>query len=108
MHGISIPEKCKRCQKFSPAAEFVGAGHGRYCWSCYEKHLAVIATIQGKTECCDCQVKLIGDRPGVKLACRLVPKDGVYQLLCEPCFQRWVLLTPAMFRGTPFGKAMNL
>lgn len=108
MTAIAVPIKCPRCQRFSPAEEFVGAGHGFYCWRCYEKHMTMLAEFRGVTQCYECQVKVVGDRPGEQLTCRLVPKDGVYQLLCELCFDKWMRLVPEMFKGTPFGKAMNL
>lgn len=100
--------KCRRCSQYRFIEEFVGGGPVEgYCHECWSWNAIEIARIRGITGCCDCQLtferlKAIGRRMF------LVPKDGIYQILCQVCNDRWELLVKEMFKATRYGRGKGL
>ncbi|MCC7235590.1 MAG: hypothetical protein IT163_09825 [Bryobacterales bacterium] len=79
------------------------------CLKCYTWHVVAIAQVRGITGCCECHstFRQLRERTG-RSGLRLVPKDGIYQLMCEPCYGPWLLLNREQVKGTAFAKARKL
>ena len=46
--------------------------------------------------------------PGSHVRMFVLPKDGIYQVLCESCVTPYVEKRADLYRGTPFGAALHL
>lgn len=105
-----MPVQCRRCTKWRSPHEFVGDTITGYCLQCYSDHCIQIAQIRGIDLCCECKLTFtqLRARNGGKLRMTMVPKDGIYQLLCHICNARFEQLSKHFFKGTPYGKAQNL
>lgn len=112
--AIQKRQRCRNCERWRVAGDFAGSGFSRICGDCWAKHLeclAVIASGGVPAACHGCGMKLktLKERePGDDIRMALHMKDGVYQLLCRNCDSRYVRAQADRFRGTPYGRALNL
>ncbi len=79
------------------------------CVDCYTWHAIAIAELRGITGCFECRTTFRELRERRKTShMRLVPKDGIYQVICERCYGPWLLLNREQVKGTPFAKERKL
>ena len=106
--------KCRYCQKQVHPAEASGdERRGYQCIRCYDWHQHALEVLGGATPlgcqgCGDTWEQLKERTPGVEVRMYVVPKDGIYQLLCKRCCDAYVPMRKDLFGGTEFGARINL
>ena len=114
---VIIATRCHYCQKFRSPIEINRLPGGVViCFRCVEWHGHANKVLAGEIPkgCQEC------GRDIFSLFCdtkhpenentymRLVVKDGIYQLLCEPCAAEYRLKRKEFYRGTEFGERMKI
>lgn len=113
-HVVSV--RCNYCSKHRPEFRVHRITHAQViCDHCLEWHLHAIEFLNGSTAPHGCQecgrtFQLIADStPGAEVRLYVVPKDGIYQLLCKTCVTPYLPKRADLYRGTEFGsKTLNL
>jgi hypothetical protein len=80
----------------------------RICDYCLDWHNKAIEFIAGGAipgcQVCGASFEFLRDStPGVEVRMYVVPKDGIYQVLCQTCIQPYVLQRADLYGGTRFG-----
>lgn len=109
---ILIGERCNFCSKPRPEFRFHRLTTGQIiCDYCLEWHMHALEFLGGAPPrgCQECGVTFEALRaasPDVEIAIRMfvIPKDGIYQLLCQACAAPYVQKRNDLYRGTRFGK----
>jgi hypothetical protein len=82
------------------------------CDVCIDWHVAAMDFLGGAPPrgCQECGItwEKLRSLPGDRTSIFIVPKDGIYQMLCEECKNAYVVLRPDLYRNTEFGKSLNL
>jgi hypothetical protein len=105
--------RCHFCSKFRPAWRVHQLTAAQtICDYCLDWHNAAIAMLAGACPrgCQGCGAsweKLRDSTPGVEVRLYVVPRDGIYQLLCGACVRPYVHARADLFRGTAFGNELN-
>lgn len=106
--SFQLTVRCQYCSKHYPACNMVSsAASTRICLNCYEGHTKAVDALAGKREPeCQCCQKSLGQL-AVEQGVDSVPmtahwKDGVYQLLCRPCSDRYEQKRRDLYGGTPY------
>lgn len=79
------------------------------CWVCYDWHLKALKAFSGEPPagCQGCgrtYDELEAMSRGGDVQFTLVPKDGIYQILCRSfCDRPYLEKRTELFKGTPFG-----
>ena len=113
MIGI-LTTLCPRCGKHRNPREVNSLpGGAKICWQCMENHQKALLVLAGAIpkECQECltPTSLIAERStGDSVAFALVLKDGIYQVLCLPCRDRYYRLRADFFKGTAFAEKNKL
>ncbi len=112
-HVLAI--RCHFCSKQRPWHRLHALQSGQtICDHCIEWHNHAAAFMQGECAphgCQECGVTwavLRDSTVGVEVRMYGVPKDGIYQLLCQPCKNLYVAKRADLYRGTQFGDALKL
>lgn len=107
--------RCHFCSKQRPRFRVHTLTNAQtICDHCLEWHQHAIEFLAGGTipGCQECERTfefLRDSTPGVEIRMYVVPKDGIYQVLCQACIQPYLPKRADLFRGTEFGKtALNL
>lgn len=108
--------RCHYCSQFRHRGDVLTIGTGRalICLHCREWHEANIAALaangvpKGCFECRATWAELrlrvsAGDNPD-EFKMFLVPKDGIYQLLCRTCSDAYEQKRADLLRGTLYGQ----
>jgi hypothetical protein len=76
-----------------------------YCLDWQQHALDVLggAPPRGCQGCCKTWAMLSAMTPGDQVRMYVVPKDGIYQLLCAACIKPYLPKTPQLYKGTKFG-----
>jgi len=83
------------------------------CRRCHEWHLQALKALAGEPpsgcqECGRSFKELEELAPGGNVRMYVHPKDGLYQILCPRCSDRYVRKRRDLVKGTPFGKELNV
>jgi len=83
------------------------------CLRCHEWHGHALAVLAGAVPrgCQECGLSLEALNaitPGATTRMYVVPKDGVYQVLCATCKDAYCAKRADLYRGTPFGSERKL
>jgi hypothetical protein len=113
-HVLSV--QCNYCSKWRPEFRVHRITNAQtICDHCLEWHLHAIDFLGGETAPHGCQEcgatweQLRDFTPDVEVRMYVVPKDGIYQLLCSACVRPYLPKRADLFRGTEFGsKTLNL
>lgn len=99
--------RCHYCSEFHHPKEFVNIGESALmCWKCREKHTQQIESFNPPHACQGCNrtfEEIAAATIGDKVKMYPVWKDGVYQVLCEPCEAAYVLQRKDLYGDTRFG-----
>ena len=107
-HVVGV--RCNWCSRERPAYRVHRlASNQVICDYCLEWHQAAIDMLAGKPPrgCQQCGISwetLRDSTPGVEVRMYVVPKDGIYQLLCAHCVRPYAGKRADLYGGTEFGR----
>lgn len=83
------------------------------CWKCYEGHQDALKLLAGQPPegCHECGLsfrKLAESAPGGDIKMWVHWKDGIYQVLCKTCSDRYIPKRVDLYGATDFGKSLKL
>lgn len=111
-HVVAL--RCHWCQKFRPEFRVHRlASHQVICDYCLEWHQRALDLLAGTPPpgCQKCErswAALQDAAPGTQVRLYVVPKDGLYQLLCASCVRPYLPKRAELYKNTEFGKALNV
>lgn len=82
------------------------------CDYCLEWHQRAIDLLSGHgisgCQACEATWETLRDRePDAEVRLYVVPRDGIYQVLCAACVQPYVKSRKDLYRGTPYGALIH-
>lgn len=82
------------------------------CLQCRDWHLHALQVLSGETPkgCQECGVtteQLRHASHDFTVSLYVVPANGIYAVLCEPCKLRFSIGMRGLFKGTPYGARLN-
>ena len=102
--------RCHYCSRHRTPHEIIniGTGGAKICWNCYEWHVKALGVLAGHPPpgCQECGVtftQLKEITPGGNVRMYLHPKDGMYQVLCRRCSDRYTPKRLDLYGDTQFG-----
>jgi hypothetical protein len=108
--GVVIGVRCHYCSRARTPAEMVGIGKGgaAMCWRCWESHLQAVQALSGAIPrgCGECAVTFAALQeaaPGGNVRMYVHWKDGIYQLLCPMCSDRYERKRLDLYGDTAYG-----
>ena len=109
--GVIIGERCHYCSKFrSPLEIRLLAGGAKICQRCYHRHELAVAQLSGNLppgcqgEQCNKTFDELEPDPGTgNIRLYVHMKDGIYQLLCKACSDRYFPKRADLYGDTLFG-----
>jgi hypothetical protein len=113
--AVVIATRCHYCSKQRAPHDvhrIVDIRICRYCFEDHERRMLALRAVSAPSDCPECKTLFsdLAEAPGncgeVKMV--LVPKDGAYQFLCQPCAGRYVRKRVDLFGPTAFGRRMKL
>jgi transcription elongation factor Elf1 len=105
---LTVP--CSYCHR-QPSVQdvrFLSTGQ-RMCPRCQEWHAEALRVLAGESrgaaECQECGVPFLAhaDERSGDYRLYVVPKDGIYQMLCGTCKDAYVAKMRRLYQGTKFG-----
>lgn len=110
--------RCNYCSKHRPRSRVHHLGSASLpgqiiCDDCLEWHNRAIELLAGEAmpgcqACGESHENLYARSGGVEIRLYVVPKDGIYQVLCAGCVGPYVSKRADLYAGTPFGAAIKL
>jgi len=113
-NAVVIGEQCRYCSKFRAPADIMRLpGNVRICHSCYAWHQQALRLFSGEppSGCQECGITFADlDRRSVdgNVEMYVHAKDGIYQVLCPACSDRYMRKRKDLYGGTPFGRKEGL
>lgn len=115
MSGIVTAVRCHYCSRQVPAwrTHRLGDHAQLICDDCLDWHNKAIDLLAGRAmpgcQACGatCEFLRNSELSG-EIRMYVVPKDGIYQVLCQSCCGPYVAKRSDLYRETPFGHANNL
>ncbi len=101
--------RCSFCSKQRPSFRVYRLTPGQViCDHCLDWHFHALEFLAGGVArgCQECQTSwavLRDSTASVEVRMYVVPKDGIYQLLCATCVQRYLPKRSDLYKGTQFG-----
>lgn len=112
MSGIAIQAVCRFCSKPRNPNEFIAGTVIGMCFHCYEWHQHALGVLSNEPPpgCQECGITFgeLYERADREFKMRLYRKDGIYQILCEPCGDRYERKRLDQFGNTPYGQMRGL
>jgi hypothetical protein len=106
--------KCHYCSHFRPEwrVHRLGVAAQTICDYCLEWHHRALDVLAGRAisgcQTCGASWETLRDRsPGVEVKLYVVPKDGIYQVLCADCIQPYTGARRDLYGGTAYGALLN-
>jgi hypothetical protein len=108
-------ERCHYCSKFRPTSEVrkIGTGGAKICFRCIEWHDRAVRVLAGDPPpgCQECGItfkELKAYDTAGNLRMYLHAKDGIYQILCTPCSDKYERKRADLYRETVYGKSRGI
>ena len=113
--SVVVAVECPYCSRFRHPSQIIplGTGGAKICWHCYEWHQQAVKALSGQPpsgcQVCAVTFQQLSERaPGGDTPMYVHVKDGIYQVLCKACSDRYVVQRRAFFKDTAFGRRLNL
>ena len=114
MTVITAVGRCNWCSREQPSGDLLHLSSGQaMCLRCHEWHGHALQVLSGAIPrgCQECglstdQLAALTSGPATRMF--VVPKDGIYQLLCATCKDRYCRKRSDLYRATQFGQEMKL
>ena len=110
-HVVTV--RCNYCSKFRPEwrVHKLAGNAQTICDYCLEWHNHAMDFLAGACprgcQACGATSEQLLEKSGtVEFRLYVVPRDGIYQLLCGPCVRPYVSARADLFRGTAFGSRL--
>ena len=106
-HVLAV--RCHYCSKQRPEFRIHRlVSHQVICDDCLDWHANALEVLAGGVPrgCQGCGAswaQLRDSTPGVEVRMYVVPKDGIYQVLCAACVRPYTQKRGDLYRGTKFG-----
>lgn len=106
MTSVRMAVHCQYCDKQKAAHDVMQLpGDARICLNCLDWHRHALSVLAGELpkgcQGCGTSMQRVADfsaTPDIKMT--LVPKDGIYQVLCEPCAAKYRRKRAGFYKGT--------
>jgi hypothetical protein len=116
MHGIVIASRCHYCSKqLSPEDMHTFMSGQNWCRSCFTWHLHAVEVLHGAFPkgCQECgllldDLKKLSPAHEISVRMFVVPKDGIYQLLCRTCKDTYCMKRADLYKGTQFAAEQKI
>ena len=113
--NLVVGVRCHYCSRFRSPREMLtlGTGGAKMCWRCFEWHRCALRMLAGypPSGCQQCGVTFQALRErngGGDIRMYLMPKDGIYQVLCKRCSDRYLPKRVDLIGDTAFGRSLKL
>lgn len=110
-----ISVRCHYCSRWLAASRIHRiAGHAQaICDDCFDWHNRALEFLAGgpPAGCQHCMAtwEILRDRaPGAAVRLYVVPRDGIYQMLCSNCVQPYIQKRKDLYKDTAFGASLRL
>jgi hypothetical protein len=109
-----VSVRCHYCSKEYPAWRTHQMHTAqRICDYCLDWHNKAIEFLAGRglpgCQVCGASWEFLHDSTlGVEVRMYVVPKDGIYQILCSTCIRPYVSVRKDLYGGTAFGAQLKL
>ncbi len=110
---MSVPNvlrvQCNFCSRFHPSFRVHKLTRAQtICDDCFDWHHKALEVLAGAVpdSCQSCGVKTVNfvdNDPTAQTRMYLVPRDGIYQILCRNCVETYLPKRADLYRGTEFG-----
>ena len=110
----AIMARCHWCSRWQLPGDLLRLSTGQpMCFRCHEWHGHALQVLGGALPrgCQECRMSLedlatlTGD-PAMRMF--VVPKDGIYQVLCAPCKDAYCRKRQDLYKNTKFGQELKL
>lgn len=111
---VVLQVKCHYCSRFRHPKEVIRMTGGPImCWRCWEGHQHALRLFQGQPppgcQMCGVTFKALSDAtPGTQVRMFVHWKDGIYQILCKTCSDKYIPKRVDLYGATEFGKSLKL
>ncbi len=114
---LSIGVKCNYCSKERHPAEVMrlGPGGALICIRCLdanEQALRALNTGTPPKECQECltpfELMPCDPQGNIPIELRMLPKDGIWQVLCKRCAAGYEAKRSDLIRGTAYGRQQGI
>jgi hypothetical protein len=113
--GIVAAVRCNFCSRALPAWRTHRFGRDdrpaqTVCDDCLDWHMRALELLAGRAipPCQNCGKEISHDGLTTGEKRYVVPRDGIYQVLCAACVRPYVEKRGDLYRGTAFGAALKL
>lgn len=117
--GRNVPQlvahRCNYCSRQLPAFRVhrIAANSQVICDDCLDWHNKAIEFLAGGAipgcQACGASWEFLhASTLGVEIRLYVVPKDGIYQVLCATCVRPYVSQRADLYRDTRFGAALKI
>lgn len=110
---LAVSKTCNHCNKARLPHEIATGDErrGYLCWNCLENHwrnLADLTRDGAPRGCNECGISFerLEAIHGKKVPMVIVTKDGILQILCRPCNQKYAPKAH-VFRNTEYGRRLK-
>lgn len=108
-----VTELCPRCGRHRHPHEVNGlAGGAKICWECIKNHEEALLALAGEPpracQMCNTPVEQLQAGLGEQYPMVLTWKDGICQILCLPCRDKYYRLRADFFKGTAYAERKKL
>jgi len=108
LNGVVISVRCHYCSKQKPPREIAKIpGNIRICSYCWDQHLRLMQMIANGGLPDHCQECGPGAGNEVDEHLFLVDKDGIKQVLCQTCMDRYARKRMDLFGPTKYGQEVD-
>jgi hypothetical protein len=110
---VIIGVKCDYCSKFRSPREMIRMSGGvKMCWRCWQWHQVALKVLAGVPPpgCQECGVTFaeLKAATGGDIRMYVHVKDGIYQILCKTCSDKYVPKRVDLYGHTAFGRSQKL
>ena len=112
---MAISTRCNYCSRQLPAWRIhaLAGGAQRICDDCLEWHNKAIEFLAGNTmpgcQACGVTWEFLHDSTlNGNVRMFVVPRDGIYQILCATCIRPYIEKRVDLYRATKFGYSIQL
>lgn len=113
---VIVTTRCHYCSKGRSPLELhpLGDGSAIICDHCIEWHqraMDMLTKNRMPDGCQECNITLAALRaisPGGNAVMSLVPKDGIYQILCKTCADEYARKRRDLYGPTQYGQEMGI